>query len=75
MPDSVVPPVESSVSAVGASISRSGMPMNRPTWVESMMIRLSSFSTVSVASGATSQESPKPTECIVASSDALPTTG
>ena len=39
------------------------------------MIRLSSFSTDSVASGGTNQESPSSTECSVASSDALPTTG
>ena len=40
----------------GASTSRSGMPMKRPTWVESMMMRLSSLPTGNLASGRTSQE-------------------
>ena len=76
MPDSVVPPVASLVSRGGASTSRSVMPMNRPTCVESMMMRLSSLPTGSSASGPISQDvSPRSIECRVASSETLPDDG
>ncbi|MDF2586154.1 MAG: hypothetical protein K0R33_4797 [Mycobacterium sp.] len=52
------------------------MPMNLPTCVESMMIRLSATPTGSAASGPISQvESVRSIECSVASSDTLPVTG
>ena len=51
------------------------MPMNRPTWVESMMMRLSALPTGSLASGRTSHDAcVRSIECRVASSEALPTT-
>ena len=76
MPDSVVPPVASFESLVGASTSRSLMPMKRPTWVESTMMRLSSLVEVNLASGPINQDLGVATMSYsVASMDALPTTG
>ena len=50
--------------------------MNRPTCVESMMMRLSALPTGSFASGLTSHDvPPRSIECSVASSEAFPTTG
>ena len=75
IPDSVVPPVALLVSLVGASTRRSGMPMKRPRWVESMMMRLSTLSTGNWVFASISQESlGTSTEYNVASNDAFPTT-
>ena len=52
------------------------MSMNRPIWVESMMMRLSTLPTGSWASGPINQDaSVRSIECRVASTEALPTTG